>query len=200
MGLIHWLSEIDSNLFSWVHHSASMPILDPVFLMLRNASTWIPLYLYLLYWVIRYHRNYSIPFIVLSIAVFASGDLLSARLFKPLFERPRPCYSETLAPIIRNLIPCGGYYSLPSSHATNHFALAGFWFMTIKTLNLQKHYTLFAWAAVIGYAQVYVGKHYPLDILAGAVLGLCIGWAFSKFFLFVCKKIRYRNGMNFTKA
>ncbi len=70
---------------------------------------------------------------------------------------------------------------MPSSHASNHFGLAAFWFYVIKETLNRKWYWLWAWAFIIGYSQIYVGVHYPGDILTGALLGIGIG-SFSCYF------------------
>jgi undecaprenyl-diphosphatase len=77
-------------------------------------------------------------------------------------------------PYLRDLISCGGWFSFPSNHATNHFGLAAFWFGAIWRIKGQKWYWLWAWALLICFGQVYVGKHFPLDILAGALYGITI--------------------------
>jgi undecaprenyl-diphosphatase len=77
---------------------------------------------------------------------------------------------------------CSGGFSFTSSHAANHFGLAMFIFMTIQPLFKKYTWLFFIWAAVIAYAQVYVGVHYPLDIFVGALIGLFIGWFIGSVF------------------
>jgi undecaprenyl-diphosphatase len=79
-------------------------------------------------------------------------------------------------------VDCGGYYSFPSSHAANHFGLATFWFWSVWMMTGKKWTWLWYWALAIGYAQIYVGKHYPADILAGALLGWIVGLINAKIF------------------
>ena len=77
---------------------------------------------------------------------------------------------------------------MPSSHATNHFALATFWFLAIQKLKGKKWYWLWFWAALVAYAQIYVGKHYPFDVLAGTALGILIGLGTGKLFDYAMKR------------
>ncbi|MGF1924924.1 MAG: phosphatase PAP2 family protein [Bacteroidia bacterium] len=120
---------------------------------------------------------------------FALGDFISAKLIKPNVQRVRPCNEVSLSKSIIKRVPCGSGYSFPSAHATNHFAIALFligifyrdwkWILPLGLI----------WAALVAFAQVYVGVHYPLDTLAGALLGTAIGLITSTFY----KKIQPQN-------
>ena len=182
MSLWEWLLHLDTILFSFIHTEAVIPGLDWFMKSLRNAFTWVPLYAFVVYWVFRYGKNYAWPFILLTIVTFAITDFTSAGILKPLLSRTRPCYEPELQPIIRGLVGCGGQYSFPSSHASNHFGLAAFWFWSIYLIRGRKWHWLWLWAFAIGYAQVYVGKHYPLDIIAGGIFGFFIGTLCAKIF------------------
>jgi undecaprenyl-diphosphatase len=182
MGVLQWLDGIDKQLFTFIHHSLANNLLDAVMLFIRNGLVWIPLYCFMLWWVIRNHKKYAVKFIVVSIITVAFTDFVSASILKGFFERPRPCYSAQLQPIIRNIIGCGGLYSFPSSHAANHFGMATFWFWGIFIMTGRKWHWLWFWAAIICFAQVYVGKHYPFDVLGGGVFGWLAGVTSAKIF------------------
>lgn len=169
------LLRLDRQLFTFIHQTASSPAIDWLFLALRNAIIWIPLYLFILVWVFLKHRQQVWKFVFLSLVVFAITDFTSASIFKPLFMRERPCYDAQLHTVVRNLIGCGGRYGMPSSHASNHFGLASFWFFSITWMSSRRWYWLWLWAFAIGYAQVYVGKHFPGDIIFGMILGTITG-------------------------
>lgn len=177
MTLIEWLDSLDKSLFTLIHKDGAIPDLDWLMLGLRHGATWVPLYAFILYWIIRNARKAAFKFITLSIACISLSDLISSSLLKPFFGRVRPCFDAALEPVMRNIINCGGIYSMPSGHATNHFALATFWFFSINLVTGKKWYWLWLWAALICYAQIYVGKHYPFDILVGACLGSGIGYS-----------------------
>ena len=93
--------------------------------------------------------------------------------------RLRPCYDQDTMYLLRNLISCAGKYSMPSSHAVNHFALAAFWFYSIQLINGKKYWLLWLWPAIICFAQVYVGKHFPGDVIVGGIIGSFIGTGIS---------------------
>ena len=182
MQFLKWMDDVDKWMFTFIHHTLANNILDAVMLFIRDGLVWIPLYGFLLFWIIRYHKPYALKFIIISIITVAFTDYVSASVLKPIFERPRPCYDVALQPVIRNIIGCGGLYSFPSSHASNHFGMATFWFWSVFIMTGKKWYWLWFWAALICFAQVYVGKHYPFDILGGAIFGWVTGITGAKIF------------------
>lgn len=145
----------------------------------RDKYTWIPLYALLVFLIIRKHKIkavYVLGFALLSL-VFA--DQLSAHVIKPLVQRIRPCNDASLLQYVHNeLVDCGSGFSFVSSHATNHFALA-IYFIMVFAKPSNKFYVVLGfvlWAGLISFAQVYVGVHYPFDVLGGALLGMLIGY------------------------
>lgn len=182
MALWQWLDQLDKAVFTFIHAKAYSSSLDWLMLLLRQPETWIPLYAFILYWIIRYGKKNAWKFIALSLICFALTNTISVEVFKPFFDRLRPCHDEALKSIIRNIIPCGGEYSMPSAHASNHFGLAAFWFWSIYTIKGKKWYWLWFWAFIVCYAQVYVGKHYPGDIIVGAIFGTLTGFLVYKIF------------------
>ncbi len=173
-----WLDAIDRQLFLLVNGAWNHPWLDAMLPIWREANTWLPLYLFLILFVVINFPTKAFSWILMAIVTFAISDQLSSSLFKPFFARLRPCNEPELVGMVRLLLPsCGSGYSFTSSHATNHFAFSIFVFLTMgRVLGKWKWFFLF-WAASVAYAQVYVGVHYPFDVLCGAILGTLIGWA-----------------------
>lgn len=196
MPLLKWLDHLDRSLFRLVQHG-STPFLDWLIPFFRDPYIWIPLYVFMLYYAFRATRAYrpngnklAVIFIILSVVTVAFTDSVTAQLLKPLFGRLRPCHDPEMQVLLRNLIGCGGLYSMPSNHAANHFGLAAFWYFSIRSLTRQgsnpgqKWRWLWLWAALICYAQVYVGKHYPFDVLVGGIFGTLAGWGVSRLFIY----------------
>jgi len=175
MNIWDWIIHIDREVFTLIHVEGAVGYLDGLMKFLRHQYTWIPLYAFILWFIIRYAKNQALQFVVLTLLCFAITDYTSASIIKPMLGRLRPCHDPELMDEIRGLVGCGGPYSFPSSHASNHFGLATFWFLGIERMTRRKWYWLWLWAGIICYAQIYVGKHYPLDIAGGALLGVMTG-------------------------
>ena len=193
MQFFEWLDHIDKFLLTLIQHDSDSALLDVVMPILRDPYTWIPFYVFMLYYCLRKGRQHAWIFIALSLLTFAITDSLTVQIMKPLFGRLRPCHDPDLAQTIRIMGDCGGLYSMPSSHAANHFGLAAFWYYTIRTMAGKKWWGLYVWAAVVCYAQIYVGKHYPFDTLVGALTGFLSGFGMSRIFTYLWDKRRHRS-------
>jgi len=172
----------DEWLFSLLNGAWRSDILDTIAPIWRNKYFWIPLYLFILATVAINFKKQFIPFLLCAVITVSIADTLSSKIIKPLVKRDRPCRNEALATPATVLINCGGGYSFTSSHATNHFAIACFFLLTIGSILTYTKGIFLVWAATISYCQVYVGVHYPIDIMVGAMIGSCIGLAVAFFF------------------
>lgn len=168
--------EIDLAVFDFLHREIANPFFDAVLPVYREKTTWIPLYLMMVFLLVRGYGWRRTGWLLLCIAVtLAIADQLAASVIKPWVGRLRPCASGE---VVRELVSCGGKYSFPSNHATNHFALATILSLTwLQDRARGWRILLYAWAATIALAQVYVGKHWPGDIVAGALLGAFLAYA-----------------------
>jgi undecaprenyl-diphosphatase len=207
MSFFEWLDHIDKVLFMLIQHDTDNDVLDVVMPVLRDPYTWAPFYLFMLYYCLRKGQQQAWIFITLSLLTFAITDSLTVQIMKPFFGRLRPCHDPDMAQTIRMIIDCGGLYSMPSSHAANHFGLATFWYHAIRTMGTGSFRTtsgmkwwrgLYWWAGAVCYAQIYVGKHYPFDVLAGACIGLLAGYGMSRIFTYLWKKYSrgWTNGLS----
>jgi membrane-associated phospholipid phosphatase len=181
MSFIEFLKRLDKIFLLLINHDSSYRYLDTIMLIARNPLTWIPLYLFMAWYFFKKAGSRAWRLILFSLINVAVTDSVST-LLKNMFERARPCYNAEIVGLVRHLVDCGGEYSFPSSHAANHFGLATFWFWCILKLSGREWNWLWIWAALICYAQIYVGKHFPSDIVAGTLLGVLAGTAMAKIF------------------
>lgn len=153
----------------------SNDLFDVLMPVLRNQYTWVPLYIFIAFWLLYKYKLQGFWFIAFALIAFALCDQLSASLIKPLIERLRPCRDPMLAEQVRLLVHCGSGFSFPSTHATNHFGFAIVIGASVYGNNKWPAYGLLVIATMVSFAQVYVGVHYPIDVLCGALLGTFIG-------------------------
>jgi undecaprenyl-diphosphatase len=176
------LLEWDRFVFQVVNRGLSNPVFDLLLPYVRERSVWIPLYLYLFYVVItRFSRKAAVA-MVLGLALSAgAADFTSSNLIKKNVQRLRPCNEPALKEqVVLRLEHCGSGYSFTSSHASNHFAVAVYVIGWLGFLGAWVRPAFLLWAISIAFAQVYVGVHYPLDVLMGGLLGAGFGWLGQK--------------------
>lgn len=180
--LLDQISIWDTTLFRAVNIEGSNQLFDWILPLWRNRNLWFPFYALLLILVAYKFKKAAIPWILFAALAPSLGDLFSSHVLKPFFDRPRPC--SVILDVILRADYCPGNGSFPSSHAVNHFALAVFFWLTLRTRWPRFAWLFLIWAVIVCYAQIYVGVHYPFDVLAGAAIGGAIGWfcywAFSR--------------------
>jgi undecaprenyl-diphosphatase len=193
--MLEQLIQFDQNLFFTINHGLSNSFFDWLMPALRNRFFWTPLYLFIIIFFIRNYGKQGWILILFLILTFGFTDFFSSSILKPSVQRLRPCNDPEIKSDVKNLIACGSGFSFPSSHASNHFGLAVFLIvMFYPKWRLILPIGLF-WAASISFAQVYVGVHYPVDILAGAIIGGMIGYIMGTILL-VSKTFRAWNSGN----
>jgi len=173
----------DHALFSHINGKWTNPFFDGLMPWVRHSNNWIPLYVVLLSFLIYKWGKNSWKWLVLVGVNVTLTDQISSHLFKPYFHRLRPCADPELMQQTRLLLDhCSGGFSFTSSHAANHFGIAVFLVVTLQPLLKNYRYFFLIWAAIIAYAQVYVGVHFPLDIFVGAIIGIIVGYFNGKLF------------------
>ena len=178
--MIDFLTRIDTELFLFLN-GLHVYWLDPVMTFISGKITWAPFYIVLLFLVIKNYKKQSIIIIIGIILLIVCSDQISSSIFKPIFERPRPCHNEAIKDLV--YLPnghCGGAYGFISSHACNTFALATFLTLLLKKYYKKIAYVMFIWATLVAYSRIYMGVHYPGDVIAGAAVGAIIGVIIAK--------------------
>jgi undecaprenyl-diphosphatase len=178
------LRQADLALFHWINSGWSCGLLDAVMPLLRERLMWAPFYLFVLVFSVLNYGRKGWMLLGLLLLCFAITDFSSSSILKKQVKRLRPCNDPVLVESMQVRVPCGSGYSFTSSHAANHFAVALFLIGVFGHFNRWIRPALLVWAASIALAQVYVGVHFPGDVLAGGLLGSLIGWSGAR----VCMK------------
>lgn len=181
--MIDWLEQMDQAMVIAVnqwHH----PILDDIMWNISGKWQWIPLYVYLLYMMIKKYDQKVLWPILSVVMVIVLTDQTSVHLFKEVFQRYRPCHHLELKPVLELVHnKCGGKYGFVSSHAANSFGLA-----VIMTLLFKEKrgfvVLLLIWASVVAFSRVYMAVHYVSDVFFGALLGALLAFMVHRFFKF----------------
>jgi undecaprenyl-diphosphatase len=184
--MLDWLLNLDKSIFLTLN-GLHCSFLDPVMIFITGILQWIPLYIVIAFFLF-WKRDWRIGLIALFavLLIFALTDQLGVHLFKNTIQRLRPCHEPALQGMVNILEGCGGQFSFISNHAANTFGLAMFTSLFFR----KKWYTwgIFSWAAIVSYSRIYVGKHYPLDLICGALFGMLIALLTYYLFRFVIKK------------
>ncbi|MFN0014832.1 MAG: phosphatase PAP2 family protein [Saprospiraceae bacterium] len=173
-----WLQNLDATVFYWINNLGSNAVFDFLLPLFREKLFWAPLYLFVVVFIFQHFGKGKGAVVVLGlVAAVGLADFTSSTLIKKNVQRLRPCNEPALRETIVLRVSCGSGYSFTSSHAANHFAAAIFLGMILGHAPSSRiRIGLVAWAFSVAFAQVYVGVHYPADVLGGALLGMAIGW------------------------
>lgn len=176
----------DRELFLFLNNLGSSEF-DFFWIFVAGKWSWIPLYAILLFILYLKFSLKQLGIILLFVALGVTISDQLAGVFKYGFERLRPCHDMTLTPYMR-VVECGGRFGFYSSHASNTFFLACFLGLMIGEKYRYLSPILFFWATLVAYSRIYLGVHFPLDIITGAVIGCLIGIVMA----FFTKKIIYK--------
>ncbi len=181
--MVDWISQIDQDIFLAIN-GANNTLFDSIMFWASCKYIWIPLYLVFI--SLLYKKYGKKVFILIGAAIFLVfiSDQTSVSLFKNVFQRLRPCHEPGLSGMVHLVKDhCGGSFGFISSHASNTFAVAVF----ITGLVGKQHKWLLPvvifWAFLVAYSRVYLGTHYPGDVICGALWGSFLGvlvWRISR--------------------
>ena len=157
---------------------------DPFWILVSEKWFWIPLYVIFLYFLYKNFNKKSLFYILLFVALGITASDQIANIFKFGFERLRPCHDPSLEGLLRE-VKCGGKFGFYSAHSSNSFFVATYLTILLGKKIKQLPYFLFVWAAIVAYSRVYLGMHFPGDIIVGAIMGILL----AIFFGILAKKV-----------
>ena len=160
---------------------------DPFWILVSEKWFWIPLYVIFLYFLYKNFNKKSLFYILLFVALGITASDQVANIFKFGFERLRPCHDPSLEGLLRE-VKCGGKFGFYSAHSSNSFFVATYLTILLGKKIKQLPYFLFVWAAIVAYSRVYLGMHFPGDIIIGAIMGILLALFFGTLAKKVIKK------------
>ncbi|MGB5419505.1 phosphatase PAP2 family protein [Algibacter sp.] len=177
--MIEQLLNYDTELFVFLNNLGSSTW-DGMWLVLTNKLTFIPLYVILLFLLYKKYGLKSLLIFVVVIALMITFTDQITNVFKRSFMRPRPCGVAEIADRVRFIAVRCGKYGFFSGHSSNTMAAAVFTGLLLKPYYKNLIFILLFWSAVVAYSRIYVGVHYPIDIICGMTFGAISGFLFYK--------------------
>ncbi len=178
--MLDQLLQYDKELFLFLNNLGTESF-DGLWLVVTNKLTFIPMYAVLLYLIYRKLGVKTLMLIIVVIALMITFTDQITNLFKYIIaKRPRPCREEDMQGIMRFIAPRCGRYGFFSGHSSNTMAVAVFAGLLLKPYYRKLIFLLLFWSAVVAYSRIYVGVHYPLDIICGMTFGAISGLGFYK--------------------
>lgn len=173
------LIQLDKELFIFLNGLGSEPF-DAFWLIITKQLYWTPFFIAVFYLLQRKIGWKNLGIILLFIAVLITFTDQITNLFKNHFQRIRPCYNEEISGIIR-VVKSSKTYSFFSGHAANSMASTMFIFLLIRKY-YKYTYLLFIFPLIFAYSRIYLGLHFPSDILTGYLFGGSLGFGFYKIY------------------
>ena len=190
ISMLEELLKLDRELFLFLNNLGT-PNWDGFWMFVTNKWSSIPLYFILL--IIAY-KNYGLRktlLLLVAITLLITVTDQLSNFFKIGVQRLRPCYDTDLEGMMRLVkSSCGGKFGYFSAHAANSFGIAFFFAFLFRTRYVLLPWVLVLWAILVAGSRIYIGVHFPLDIITGGLVGILMAWLFSRLFIIAQHKFQ----------
>ncbi|TXG38943.1 phosphatase PAP2 family protein [Seonamhaeicola maritimus] len=190
--MLEKILEYDTALFLFLNNLGT-ETWDGLWLVITNKLTFIPLYALLLYLLYKKYGWKALIVFVVTVALMITFTDQITNVFKRGFARPRPCGESDLIDQMRFIAVRCGKYGFFSGHSSNSMAAAVYAGLMLRPFYKNAIYILLFWSAVVAYSRIYVGVHYPTDIVCGLTFGAIAGFIFFKFASFLLNRFGIKN-------
>ena len=177
---MEYLKTLDTELFLFLNGSHNA-FFDPIMFWLSDKLIWIPMYLLIVFLIIRRYKLQGVLILVFIALTIVLCDQTASGLLKNTVQRLRPSHDPALTGLVHlSKAGPGGLYGYASSHAANVFGLATFLCFALDEKFKILKYWMFIWAILVSYSRIYNGVHYPGDVITGILIGTAFGYLMAK--------------------
>ncbi|WP_372776214.1 phosphatase PAP2 family protein [Mangrovibacterium sp.] len=173
--------DLDKSIF-FFFNGMHTPFWDVVMALFTRTESWFLLFAVMLYYIVRRYRMKSVIILVILALTILISDQFSV-FVKETVQRFRPTHDPTIQHLVHNILSRGGLYGYFSSHAANTFAVACFTSFIFK--DRKYSFLIFFWAALVSYTRIYLGVHFPFDVLTGVIFGTALGYGMYRLLVFI---------------
>ncbi len=197
--MLSQLDKIDRAIFLALN-GKHIEWLDTAMWYVSRIEFWIPVYVALLYFLYKKFPGKAYLFVIGAVALtMFFTDFVAANMVKETVQRLRPSHNKELQGLVHHVIGNngelykGGKFGFFSNHASNYFGIVTLFIFLMKPLRRWVVLALITWASLIAYSRIYLGVHYPGDIIVGIIYGITTAWFVSRLFFYLLNK--YQTGI-----
>jgi undecaprenyl-diphosphatase len=187
--MLEKIKQWDTEVFLFLN-GLHTPLMDTAMYWITDRFFWFPFYGLIIYFLIKRFKWEGVWMVIAIVLTVVLADKIASGLFKPYFARYRPCHEAAIQQLVHVVSGCGGQYGFVSSHSANTFAFALLMWLFLRR-RVPYLYLLFFWALLVSYSRIYVGVHYPLDLLGGAFIGMICSCLMYLLYRLITKKLPF---------